>query len=284
MNRNHLSHKSLKWNPFSPELPSEALITTPRVEHFAWRVENLAREGGFALIEGGVGEGKSVVLRLVAERLMVGGEITVGELTRPHARAADFYRELGHLFGVDLRPHNRWAGSKALRDRWLAHLDSVRMRPVLLVDEAQEMQSSILAELRLLASSSFDTRNLLTVVLCGDQRLRDKLGTPELLPILSRIRARLLLEPSTPQEMGDHLRAALATAGNPQLMTSELIVTLAEHSAGNWRTLMNMGNELLAAAVHRDVAQLDEKLYLDVFAVPQPQRTRRSSSSRGGGK
>lgn len=284
MNRNQLSHKSLKWNPFSPELPREALITTPRTEHFAWRVENLAREGGFALIEGGVGDGKSVALRLVAERLMAGGEITVGELTRPHARAADFYRELGHLFGVDLRPHNRWAGSKALRDRWLAHLDSVRMRPVLLVDEAQEMQSSILVELRLLASSSFDTRNLLTVVLCGDQRLRDKLGTPELLPILSRIRARLVMEPISPQEIGEHLRAALATAGNPQLMTSELIATLAEHSAGNWRTLMNMGNELLAAAIHQDVAQLDEKLYLEVFAVPQPQRARRPSSSRGGGK
>jgi type II secretory pathway predicted ATPase ExeA len=284
MNRNQLSHKSLKWNPFSPELPREALITTPRIEHFAWRVENLAREGGFALIEGGVGEGKSVALRLVAERLMAGGEITVGELTRPHARAADFYRELGHLFGVELRPHNRWAGSKALRERWIAHLDSVRMRPVLLVDEAQEMQSSILAELRLLASSSFDTRNLLTVVLCGDRRLRDKLGTPELLPILSRIRARLAMEPISPLELVEHLRVALATAGNPQLMTSELIATLAEHSAGNWRTLMNMGNELLAAAVHQDVAQLDEKLYLEVFAAPQPQRARRPSPARGGGK
>jgi type II secretory pathway predicted ATPase ExeA len=236
------------------------------------------------LIEGGIGEGKSVALRLVAERLMAGQEITVGELTRPHARAADFYRELGHLFGVDLRPHNRWAGSKALRERWLAHLDSVRMRPVLLVDEAQEMQSSILAELRLLASSSFDTRNLLTVVLCGDQRLRDKLGTPELLPIRSRIRARLALEPISPPEIGEHLRAALAAAGNPQLMTSELIATLAEHSAGNWRTMMNMGNELLAAAIHRDVAQLDEKLYLEVFAVPQPQSARRPASGRGGGK
>jgi general secretion pathway protein A len=284
MNRNQLSNMSLKWNPFSPEVPREALITTPRIEHFTWRVENLAREGGFAMIEGYVGTGKSVVLRLADDRLTAGGEITVGELTRPHARAADFYRELGHLFGVDLRPHNRWAGSKALRERWLAHLDSVRMRPVLLIDEAQEMQSSVLAELRLLASSSFDTRNLLTVVLCGDQRLRDKLGTPELLPILSRIRARIVMETLSPQEIGEHLRVALATAGNPQLMTTELIATLAEHSAGNWRTLMNMGNELLAVALHQDVAQLDEKLYLDVFAVPQPQRTRRPSSSRGGGK
>ena len=48
----------LKWNPFSPELPSEGLLVTPRIEHFAWRVEQLVQEGGFALITGESGTGK----------------------------------------------------------------------------------------------------------------------------------------------------------------------------------------------------------------------------------
>ena len=56
----------LKWNPFSPELPSEALLATPKIEHFAWRVEQLVQEGGFALITGESGTGKSVALRIVA--------------------------------------------------------------------------------------------------------------------------------------------------------------------------------------------------------------------------
>ena len=59
----------LKWNPFSPELPYEALLATPRIEHFAWRVEQLVQEGGFALITGESGTGKSVALRIVAGRL-----------------------------------------------------------------------------------------------------------------------------------------------------------------------------------------------------------------------
>jgi len=64
-----LSLHGLKWNPFSPEVPTEALLVTPRLEHFGWRVEHLAREGGFALITGEPGLGKSVALRLLAERL-----------------------------------------------------------------------------------------------------------------------------------------------------------------------------------------------------------------------
>jgi len=38
----------LKWNPFLPELPSEALFISPRIEHFGFRLEGKVREGGFA--------------------------------------------------------------------------------------------------------------------------------------------------------------------------------------------------------------------------------------------
>ena len=46
-----------------------ALLATPKIEHFAWRVEQLVQEGGFALITGESGTGKSVALRIVAGRL-----------------------------------------------------------------------------------------------------------------------------------------------------------------------------------------------------------------------
>ena len=65
----------LKWNPFSPELPSEGLLATPRIENFAWRVEQLVQEGGFALITGESGTGKSVALRMVAARLSAVPEV-----------------------------------------------------------------------------------------------------------------------------------------------------------------------------------------------------------------
>jgi hypothetical protein len=66
----------------------------------------------------------------------------------------------------------------------------------------------------------------------------------------------------------DHL---LLAAGNPSLMSTELKATLADHAAGNYRVLMNMADELLAVAADRELARLDEKLFLDVFAhAPRP--------------
>jgi hypothetical protein len=47
--------------------------------------------------------------------------VTVGVISRPQANIADFYREMGELFGVELRPHNRYSGAKILRQRWQAH-------------------------------------------------------------------------------------------------------------------------------------------------------------------
>jgi type II secretory pathway predicted ATPase ExeA len=170
-----LSLWGLKWNPFSPELPSEALLVTPPIESFAWRLEQLVQEGGFALISGESGTGKSVALRIVAQRLARLPDVVVGAVERPQSRNPDFYRELGDIFSVKLSPHNRWGGFKVLRERWKAHLAAARIKPVLLIDEAQEMAPEVLGELRLLSSADFDATSLLTVVLAGDGRLLELL-------------------------------------------------------------------------------------------------------------
>jgi type II secretory pathway predicted ATPase ExeA len=111
---------------------------------------------------------------------------------------------------------------------------------------------------------------LLTTLVAGDGRLLERFRSDELLPVGSRIRARLTLERATPIELLDLLQHAVTRAGNPKLMTRELMTTLAEHGAGNPRSMMNMAAELLAAGAHREVKQLDEKLYFEVFAPSAP--------------
>ena len=67
MNKSLLALYGLKWNPFSQELPTEALMLSPKAKDFFWRIEQAhVREGGFALITGDPGTGKSVILRLLA--------------------------------------------------------------------------------------------------------------------------------------------------------------------------------------------------------------------------
>ena len=267
MNNKLLAIYGLKWNPFAPEVPTEALWQTSEVDHFCWRVETLAREGGFALITGEPGSGKSVTLRLLAQRLSNQRDLKVGVLTRPHSSLADFYREMGELFGLPLSPHNRWAGTRVLRECWQAHIETVLLRPVLLLDEAQQAQPAVLNELRLLSSSRLDSRILLTTVLSGDRRLLNNLQSEDLMPLASRLRVRLLLERASTDQLQQVLVHLLEQAGATSLMTDELITTLCEHAAGNYRALMTMAGEVLATAAARELPRLDEHLFLEVFAT-----------------
>jgi type II secretory pathway predicted ATPase ExeA len=281
MNHKLLALYGLKFNPFSPELPVDAIYVPPKIESFCWRIEHAQiREGGFALVHGDPGSGKSVALRLLAERLRKLPDVTVGAINHPQSNLTDFYRELGDIFSVPLRPSNRWGGFKALRERWLNHMESSRCRTVLLVDEAQEMTNQVLSELRLMNCSRFDSQPLLCIVLAGDARLLEKLRQEDLIPLGSRIRTRLATEFASREELLACLEHLLAQAGNASLMTQSLRNTLCDHAAGNYRILTTMAAELLAAAAQRDLPVLDEKLYLDVFAPPAKATQRRSAGAR----
>jgi len=264
MNRELLNLYGLKFNPFATDVPVESLLTTPAVDSFCQRIEqHLVHQGGFALIAGDPGTGKSVTLRLLAERLGRTDGLNVAVLTHPSSSLSDFYREMADLFGIALIHNNLWLGFKGLRHRWLLHFEDTRTRPILLVDEAQEVLSGVLTEMRLLTSTEFDSRAILSVVLAGDRRLLAKLRSVELLPIASRIRQRLFLtraEPADLEKLLDHL---LREAGNPTLMTAGLKDTLIAHAGGNPRTLVILADGLLAAAADQNREVLDEKLFIE---------------------
>lgn len=103
----------LKYNPFDPQLPTEDIWSAPGFDLFASRIENLTRGGGFAMLTGDVGAGKSKAFQALSGRLSAVPDLVVGIMERPQSSPSDFYRELGRLFAVDLSPANR-----ALQEAW----------------------------------------------------------------------------------------------------------------------------------------------------------------------
>ena len=262
---------------FFPELPDDALWINPQIEHFCWRLQNQVRYGGFALITGEPGAGKSVALRVAARKLSQVPDVTVGVSSDPRATSVTSIANSAISSEFLSRLTIAGAASKLCATSG-SRLGSSLHRPILLIDEAQEMYPTVLSELRILSSSDFDSRCLLTVVLCGDQRLTQLFRNPEFLPIASRIRLRLNLDSKAPSELLEYLKHSLAEAGNSRLMTDELMSTLSEHALGNYRVLCNFADELLAEAVRREVPQLDQKLFLEVFPPPSSSRAQRKSA------
>ena len=103
-------------------------------------------------------------------------------------------------------------------------------------------------------------------MLVGDSRLTEKLKRDDLLPLGSRIRARLPMAFAGREELASCLEHLLTTAGNAALMAPQLRQVLCDHAAGNYRVLTTMGAQLLSAGVQRQLSVLDEKLYFEVFA------------------
>jgi general secretion pathway protein A len=246
-------------------VPNNSLIESQKINNFCWRIENLVIDGGYGLITGNPGTGKSGILRILDHRLSQIPDIHVGLISRPQSGIADFYRELSEIFCVDFKSSNQWGGYKGLRKKWAEHIDTHLFRPILLVDEAQEMQSCVLNELRLLSSTNLDSKIIITIILCGDNRLLDKLNTPDLQPFLNRMRVRMHNDGHVKEDLQDILTKSIARAGNNSLMDDDLVKTLSEHCAGNLRSLMLMSNTLLMEGLNRELKKLDEGLFMEIF-------------------
>ncbi len=278
MNRSMLQFFGLSFDPSSNNAPVNSLYISPSVHSFCNRISLGLSDGGFALATGEPGSGKSVLLRILADQLSSRQDLTVAKIDHPQSKPADFYRELADCFGVQMSVYNRWKGFQNLRERWSEHMATCRTRPVLIIDEAQQMLDPVFTELRILASKEFDSQSLLTVVFAGDARLTARFRHPDMIPLGTRIRRRIHLDYAPRDELLECLAHLLPRAGNAGLVTKQLQETLVDHAAGNYRVLMNSLNELLNAAFERQVPVLDEKLFLETFAPVRKANPRKAKS------
>ena len=131
------------------------------------------------------------------------------------------------------------------------------------------MHPIVLSELRSISSTHFDSRSIITVILCGDSRLPAKLDKPDLLPLKSRVRTHLKKETLSPKDLAFILNEVITKAGNSNLISKEIVATLSDHSLGNIRAMMNMAAELFEVVIKRDLSQIDEQLFLEFHSQSQ---------------
>ena len=269
MNKKLLALYGLKWNPFAPDVPVEALHVSRRIESFCWRVRATRRRGRLRPRHRRARHrqvGHAAHSRRTPRRAARRQESASSRGRRPASPTS--IARWATCSASNSVPHNRWGGAKLLRDRWQTHIDAALSRPVLIVDEAQEMLPAVLAELRLLSSASLDSHILLTVVLAGDGRLLERLRSDELLPLGSRMRVRLALERPTPDELSELIVYAPAEGRRRQADDAGADRHARRPRSGQPARADEYRRRVARVAAQREARQIDEKLFLELCAAP----------------
>jgi general secretion pathway protein A len=179
-------------------------------EAFAHLEFGLRQKGGFIVVTGEVGTGKTTLCRYFLERL---DENTVSAfILYPALGTTELLRAVNRDLGVA----NDGKSDKELIDALHEFLLSSRKLGksiVLVIDEAQNLSRDVLEQVRLISNLETNTEKLIQIVLIGQSELNEKLAQRDLRQLAQRITARYHLNPLSREEMERYIRHRLAVAG-----------------------------------------------------------------------
>jgi general secretion pathway protein A len=210
----------LNKEPFSIAPDPRFLYMSERHrEALAHLLYGLSAGGGFVLLTGEIGAGKTTVCRGFLEQ--VPSSCTVAYIFNPKLTVAELVQTVCDEFGVSvpspaedqvLDSHSTKLQIDALNG-FLLHAHASGRQAVLVIDEAQSLSTPVLEQLRLLTNLETAERKLLQIILIGQPELRELLAKPELEQLAQRVIARYHLTALSPEETPQYVRHRLAVAG-----------------------------------------------------------------------
>ena len=203
----------LKENPFSisPD-PHYFYMSEGHREAMAHLVYGIKSEGGFVLLTGEVGTGKTTVCRCVLEQIPEDAEIAF--ILNPRLTVEELLANICDEFGISYPPDNRSNRVfVSLINEYLLDAHARGKRAILIVEEAQNLSVEVLEQIRLLTNLETNQRKLLQIIMLGQPELRDLLSRPELRQLSQRITARYHLGPLSKREISAYVEHRLSVAG-----------------------------------------------------------------------
>jgi MSHA biogenesis protein MshM len=202
---------------------------------------------GLVKVSGEVGSGKTMLCRVLMERLPQTVEtiyLAVPSLSRDEMLAA-----IASDLGIDITGANLTKVMRALQDK-LIELHAQGRQVVALIDEAHAMPLGTLEEIRLLSNLETGTEKLLQIVLFGQPELDAHLALAHMRQLKERITHNFTLAPLPPQEISEYLRFRLRAAGyhGPDLFSAEALRIISDASEGLTRRINIFADKTLLAA------------------------------------
>ena len=222
----------LKMSPFSiaPD-PRFLYLSGQHREALAHVLHGIRSDGGFVLLTGEIGTGKTTTCRCIIQTLEK--HIVVAFIIHPALSVAELLAAICDEFGI---AYPKKTTRKDLVDRindFLLDLHAKRKRAILIIDEAQNLSHDVLEQIRLLTNLETNERKLLQIVLIGQPELRDKLAGPELRQLDQRIVARCHLVALSKTDVFLYVNHRLRVAGGrSELFSKDALNSLYFYSSG----------------------------------------------------
>jgi general secretion pathway protein A len=282
----------LKSEPFSiaPD-PRYLFMSERHREALAHLLYGLGGGGGFVLLSGEIGTGKTTVCRLFLEQIPQG--CNVAYIFNPKLTVIELLQSVCDEFHISVRQKDLLPPTvKDYLDplnAFLLEAHAAGRNNVLIIDEAQNLSAEVLEQLRLLTNLETRERKLLQIILIGQPELRSMLARPELEQLAQRVIARYHLGALTPAETAQYVQHRLEVAGlsRPLPFERRALQRVHELSRGVPRRINLLCDRALLGAFANNQAAVDkatvDKAATEVFdkPMPAPSQLRRTAAVLG---
>jgi type II secretory pathway predicted ATPase ExeA len=234
--------------------PHYLFLSEQHREALAHLLYGAGESGGFVLLTGEVGTGKTTVCRAFLEQLPEGVDVAL--ILNPAMTANELLLNICDEFRIPVPAGER--SVKLLVDRlntFLLAAHANGRRPVLLIDEAQNLRPKVMEQIRLLTNLETTKHKLLQIFLIGQPELRQMLASPDLRQLNQRITARFHLRPLGVRETAAYVDHRIAVAGVDRPLFTAAALREVHRRSGGVPRLINLlcDRALLGAAVSRQM-------------------------------
>ncbi|MTW10552.1 AAA family ATPase [Pseudoduganella eburnea] len=248
---------NLKQQPFSiaPD-PRYLFMSERHREALAHLLYGVGSGGGFVLLTGEIGAGKTTVCRCFMEQIPA--DCRLAYIFNPKLTVEELLQTVCDEFGVAPEGASVKSYVDAINS-YLLESHAAGHNNVLVIDEAQNLSADVLEQLRLLTNLETSERKLLQIILIGQPELRQMLARPELEQLAQRVIARYHLGPLSEPEVGSYIqhRLAVAGAGAKELFPFALLRRIHQLSKGVPRRINLLCDRALLGAYVENRAQVN---------------------------